>query len=86
MAEIDADTRDAWRKNPDDPVDIIVRVSGDLNELGATLEKRGAEVKRRLRLTHSLSIRCRGKLALQLLDEPWVARVEVDRSVKALRR
>jgi len=75
-----------WAEHPRKKVDLIVRVNGDLEERSAALEKRGAEVKYRFRLTDSLAIRCTGRVALALLDEPWVKRVQIDRPVKALRR
>jgi len=86
MNDVDSAIRKAWQNNPDEPVDLIVRISGDMGQLGATLEQRGIVVKRRFRLTHSLGIRCSGQAALQLLKEPWITRIELDRPVKALRR
>ena len=86
MTDISVEIREAWIESPDKKVDLIVRVAGDLEERSATLAERGAEVKRRLRLTGSVAIRCSGRVALALLDESWVERVEPDRPVKALRR
>ncbi len=86
MTDIDPAIRKAWQSSPNEPVDLIIRVSGDMSQLGATLERRGIVVKHRFRLTHSLGIRCSGQAALQLLKEPWITRIELDRPVKALRR
>lgn len=87
MTDITPAIRKAWQDNPNEPVDLIVHVSGDMGQLAATLEQRGIVVKRRFRLTHSLGIRCSsGQAALQLLKEPWITRIELDRPVKALGR
>ena len=75
-----------WLDHPTRKVDLIVRVKGDLDKRSAPLAGRGAEVKYRFRLTSSLALRCSGRVALALLEEPWVERVESDRPVKALRR
>ena len=50
------------------------------------LQALGFQVKRSFRLTNSISLRGTGKQALQLLDIPWVTRVEPDRPVHAYRR
>jgi len=86
MVDVDPAIHEAWQSNPNEPVDLIVHVSGDMIQLAVALEQRNVTVKRRFRLTHSLAIRCSGKAALQLLKEPWITRVEADRPVKALRR
>jgi hypothetical protein len=86
MTDIDPAIKKTWQNNPNEPVDLIVRVSGDMDQFGATLEQRGVVVKRRFRLTHSLGIRCSGQVALQLLKEPRITHIELDRPVKALRR
>lgn len=86
MVAIDPEIRAAWQSNPDEPIDLILRVAGDISQLVATLEQRGITVKRRFRLTNSLAVRCNGRTALQLLNEPWITHIDVDRPVKAFRR
>lgn len=86
MVDVDPATRAAWQSSPDEPVDLILRISGDISQLATTLEQRGITVKRRFRLTRTLAVRCSGKAALQLLKEPGITRIETDRTVKALRR
>ena len=86
MVKIDATIREAWCKHPDEPVDLIIRVVGNMEEHRAALTKRGAKIRRRFRLTRALGVRCSGKTALELLDLPWITRIEPDRPVKAFRR
>jgi len=86
MSNVVSELHQAWREQPQKQVDLIVRVKGDLDQRSTALAGRGAEVRYRFRLTGSVAIRCTGRVALALLDEPWVTRVEPDRPVKALRR
>ena len=85
MSNAESQLRQDWLDHPQKKVDLIVCVKGDLNERSAALATSGAEIKYRFRLTGSVAIRCSGRVALALLDEPWVTRVEPDRTVRALR-
>lgn len=86
MAKIDRETRQTWVDHPRRQVNLILTVSGDLETRSETLISRGARVKRRFRLTRSISIRCTGELALSLIRSSWVQRIEPDRLIKALGR
>jgi|YelNatPaOPRAMG01_1025707.scaffolds.fasta_scaffold449770_1 hypothetical protein len=86
MVDVAPAIREAWQNKPEEPVELIIHVSGDMAQLAAALEQRGVTIKRRFRLTNSLAIRCNGKVALQLLKEPRILRIETDRLIKALRR
>ena len=84
MATVDAATRAAWRERPDQMVGLILRVEGDVLERATALEERGVQVRRRLKLTNSISVRCSAREALGLLRLGWIKRVEPDRPVRAL--
>ncbi len=86
MASVDRATRQAWSNNPRKWVDLILHVSGDMGSRVAELEERGCRVTRTFRLTRTVGVRCTGRMALELLDKPWVSRVELDRPVQALGR
>lgn len=86
MAEMAADLRRACREHPDQPFDLIIRVSGDLAQRSEALAKRGVQVRRKLRLTSALGVRCSGSTALKLARSPWVTRIEADGPVRALGR
>ncbi|MFH1084885.1 MAG: hypothetical protein V1772_03895 [Chloroflexota bacterium] len=84
MASVDAATRQAWRERPDEMVGLILRVEGDVMERAAALEERGVQVRRRYKLTNSISVRCSARVALALLRLGWIQRVEPDRPMRAL--
>ena len=86
MAKIDRDTRQTWVDHPRRQVNLILTVSGDIQKRSETLAERGARVRRRFRMTHAISVRCTGELALSLLRSSWVQRIEPDRPIKILGR
>jgi hypothetical protein len=86
MADIPPELRQEWRKNPGLTVQLVLRVEGDLAERARALEDKGIDVKRQLRLTHSLSVSCSGRQAQGLAKIPWVTRIASDRPVRALGR
>jgi len=86
MVEVEPSIRDAWRGHPDEPVDLIIHVAGNVHERSTALSDRGLEVRRPFRLTQALGIRCSGRQALALVDVPWITQIEPDRPVKALGR
>jgi hypothetical protein len=86
MATVEPAIRQSWAENPGEEVDLIIHFSGDAGEASAALARLGVQVKRRFVLTRSLSIHCQAQHALQLLSEPWVTRLQLDRPVKALGR
>lgn len=86
MSKVAPDVRETWVKQPDEPFDLIVHVEGNMQERSQALQALGLQVGRSFRLTHTIGLRGTGKQALQLLDIPWVKRVEPDRTVHAFRR
>lgn len=86
MATVARAVRDAWAENPRKWVDLIVHVTGDVNERVAALGERGCKVTRTFRLTRTVGVHCTGRMALELLDKPWVTKIEPDLPVKALGR
>ena len=86
MPKVPSDVRKLWLEQQDQPFDLIVRVEGNAQERSTELQALGFQVKRSFRLTNSVSLRGTGKQALQLLEIPWVTRIELDRTVHAFRR
>jgi hypothetical protein len=86
MAQIDGDVRESWRENPNRTFDLIIRVNGDVEARAEELQERGVKVKRRYRLTNSISAAASGEVALKLARVGWITRIECDRPVRAIRR
>lgn len=84
MAEIDSQLRRALRAAPGEQVDLIIRLEETPPDLLTALESRGVVVRRRFRLSKSVSVRCSGEAALALASEPWVKRIESDQPMRAL--
>ena len=83
MPDIDAALSKALREHPNDVVDLIIHVSGDLGQRVQSLEKRDVEIRRRFRLTGAIGIRCTGRTALSLARSSWVTKIEADGPVRA---
>ena len=86
MTKLVSTLRKEWLEHPEESVDLIVHVSGDVHQRGEALTARGVNVRRHFALISALGVRCKGKAALGLLDISWIIRVEPDQPVKALRR
>lgn len=84
MLTIDPALRESLGHRPSEWANLLVRVSGDLEQRAVLLSQRGVQIRRQLRLTRSLAVRCTGEVALQLLSLPWVERLEEDRPVRAM--
>ena len=84
MTKVDSQTLSAWRRAPAREVDLIVRVEGSLVERALELENQGIQVRRRLRLTSSVAIRCAGRVAVKLAKISWITRIEPDKTVRAI--
>ena len=66
---------------PLDEVRLIVRVRGEMSAAAARLADLGITILRSFRLIDAVSVRCSGKQALALLQEPCVRLIEEDRQV-----
>lgn len=86
MAQVDGDVRQSWQDNPNRTFDLIIRVNGDVEARAEELTERGVKVKRRFRMTSSISATASGELALKLARVGWITRIECDRPVRAIRR
>ncbi len=71
-------------RNPDAPQNVIVRVNGDLDALQQTLEARGFQIHRKLKLIRGLAATAPGASVRQLANEPWVTSIEEDQQVHTM--
>jgi len=86
VATLDSATRRKLADNPRTTVSIVARVTGDLDERAEALSRMGAHIKRELRLTGAISLRCSGRVALKIAQKSWVTKVELDKPVQAFGR
>ena len=63
------------------PIDAIIRVRDDPTHYRATLEARGIQVRRILRLVNGLAVRAPAHLLLAIANEPWIISIEPDHPV-----
>jgi hypothetical protein len=70
--------------NPEIPQNIIVRVSGDMDECEEQLSSRGFEIRRKLALIRGFAATATGSQVQELANESWVTFIEEDLQVQAL--
>lgn len=86
MARVSKELVHDWESDPQQIVQLIVRVSGDLAERRAQVNALGGQVAHALALTHELAVTCRAETALLLASQPWIERIVPDAPVQALGR
>jgi hypothetical protein len=74
----------AWQENPQAQVAVIVHIEGDPGAYVAAIEQRGLSVVRTFRLTHTIAARGSARGVLDLLDQPWVTKVELDQKITTM--
>ncbi|MGI6367436.1 MAG: hypothetical protein ACOX2L_03600 [Anaerolineae bacterium] len=82
MPKVDPDLRQEWKDGENRTFSLILRVTGDLEARAEVLEEIGCQVRRRFRLTSSISVRCTGETALALTRRSWVTKVERDSALR----
>nr|MBC7244690.1 hypothetical protein [Chloroflexota bacterium] len=68
---------------PKDTVRLIVHVTGDIAQARTRLSELNVPVLRSFRLINAVAISCTAEMALALMQEPWVEKIEEDRQVFA---
>lgn len=79
-----ADLIEAWRANPQAEVDVIVHVDKPAVEHEKQLVDLGMQVGRVFRLTSTIAARGLARDVLDLLQEPWVQRIELDAEIRTM--
>ena len=70
-----------WQADPQAQVAVIVHVDGDPGKYVAAVEQRTLSVARTFRLTHTIAASGRACGVLELLDQSWVTKVELDQEI-----
>ncbi len=84
MSKIDPKLEQRLHDMPNRVVDLIVRTDGDPTPHLDWLAANDIEVRQQFKLSPGLAVSCPGRDALKLLDQDWVASVELDEGVKAM--
>jgi hypothetical protein len=83
-ATIDPHLQQALQARRNDEFHLLLRVDQIDADKEQALVARGVIVRRSLTLTPTFAVTCTGATGLNLLDLPWVRRIEEDRPVYAL--
>jgi len=65
-------------------VNLIIHFKGEPSSCSARLREMGFEIKREYSLLKAFAVKGKASDALKLLDEPWVEKVEEDKTVSIL--
>ncbi len=84
MGKIDDTLRRTLAADPDRPVALIIRTTGDPTPHLPRLAALGLKVGHQYRLVPGVSVSGRAKAALSLLNEDWITKIEEDRPVKTM--
>lgn len=84
MAKIERGLERQLRAEPEAVVDLIVRTEGDPGPHLPWLQANGLIVKQTFRLMSGLALSGPAARALKLLEQDWVASIELDRPMQAL--
>ena len=74
----------AWRADPQAQVAVIVHVDGDPGQYVAAIEQRRLSVARTFSLTRTIAASGPACSVLELLDQSWVTKVELDQRITTM--
>ena len=83
MAKINSALEHQLKNMPNRSVNLIVRVTEDVEPHLEWTQSIGLEVKQVYRLSPGMAISGPGHAALKLVEQSWVASIELDAQVKA---
>ena len=84
MAKISSALKHQLKNMPNRSVDLIVRTTGEVEPHLEWAKSVGLEVNQVFRLSPGMAVSGPGQAALKLLDQSWVASVELDAQVKTM--
>ena len=82
--KVTADLLGAWKSDPEAQLSVIVHVSGPPVQYVDALKAHGVSVARVFRLTSTVAATGPTCRMLDLLEEPWVDKIEPDRRVTTM--
>ena len=73
-----------WRADPQAKVSVIVHTEGVAEQHGETVARLGMTVGRVFRLTNTIAARGLACQVLDLLEQPWVRKIELDQQITTM--
>ena len=80
-AKIDPLLKKTLRRYRDNEFDLLLRVAQVNQDSEEDLAERGVAIRQRIILTPAYAVTCTGQEGLELLDLPWVCRIDQDQRV-----
>ena len=74
----------AWQADPQTQVSVIVHTEGFAEQYGETMADLGMTVGRVFRLTNTIAARGLAFQILDLLEQPWVRKIELDQQITTM--
>jgi hypothetical protein len=74
-----------WQKDPQSEVAVIVHVHGSPRQYVKAVNEKGLAVVRAFRLTPTIAASGPAACVLDLLDAPWVQKIEPDQKVTTMK-
>ncbi len=81
MAQIGSKLQKKITDDPDEPQNVIVRVTGDMDTAQEHLKAAGFQIRRKLGLIKGFATTAPGKSVRALAGQPWVTSIEEDQQV-----
>ncbi len=82
--KVSPDLIQVWQADPQAQVAVIVHVEGDPAQYVEAVKEHGISVVRTFRLTNTVAGRGPAGRVLELLQAPWVTKVEPDRRITTM--
>ena len=83
--KVDPELEQTWQNAPQADVAVIVHVQGEPAQYTTAIEALDLSVARVFRLTNTLAVCGPAFRVLQLVDRPWVYKIESDRKITTKR-
>ena len=84
MAQLAPTLQQKIVSDPDAPQQVIVRVNGNLDARGETLEANGFQIRRKLGLVKGFAATAPGSAISEIARQPWVTSIEEDQQVHTM--
>ncbi|MBN1935774.1 MAG: hypothetical protein JW934_13985 [Anaerolineae bacterium] len=74
-----------WQAAPQETIAVIIHVDGDPRDYVPHLKSEGLSVTRAFRLTQTIAVTGSAQHFLDLLQSPWIVKIEPDQAITTMR-